>query len=88
MARGIGPPRVMVEAFVPQARVACHGSRLSRSRGELARGGDLSCEAETCRVREILIGGGPFYGTGRRCCQLVESLASEGLDRGPQPSSS
>jgi hypothetical protein len=41
MARGIVPPRVMVEAFVPQARTACHGPCLSRSRGELVRGGDL-----------------------------------------------
>jgi hypothetical protein len=54
MAQGIVPPRVMVEAFVPQARTACHGPRLSRSQGELVLGGDLSCEAETCPGESLL----------------------------------
>jgi hypothetical protein len=45
----------MVEAFVPQARVVCHGPRLSRSRGELVRGGDLSREAKTCCDRRGLV---------------------------------
>jgi hypothetical protein len=38
----IVPPRVVVEVLVPQPLIACHGLRLSRSRGELVRGGDLS----------------------------------------------
>jgi hypothetical protein len=42
MARGIVPPRVMVEALVLQACATCHGPRLSQSQGELVRGGDLS----------------------------------------------
>jgi hypothetical protein len=42
---------------MPQARAACHGPRLSRIWGELVRGRDLSCEAETCRARQRLIGG-------------------------------
>jgi hypothetical protein len=42
MARRIVPPRIMVEVLVPQAHVACHGPRTSRSRGGLVRGGDLS----------------------------------------------
>jgi hypothetical protein len=43
MARGIVPPRIVVEVLVP------HPLRPSRSLGELVLGGDLSCEAETCR---------------------------------------
>jgi hypothetical protein len=59
---GIGPPRVVVEAFVPQDRATCHDPRCSRSWGELARGGDLSCETETYRARRRLVGGGPSSG--------------------------
>jgi hypothetical protein len=51
MARGIVPPRVMVKVLAPQTRAACHGPRTNRSRGKLVRGGDLSCEAKTCRAR-------------------------------------
>jgi hypothetical protein len=49
MARGIISPRIMVEAFVPQARATCHGTRLSRSRG------GSSCEAETCCASPRLV---------------------------------
>jgi hypothetical protein len=66
---------------VPQACAACHGPRTNRSRGELVQGGDLSCEAETCRVRRRLVVRGedlsegiPLVGnwsemlpTGRKC---------------------
>jgi hypothetical protein len=52
-------PHVAVEAFVPQARTACHGPCPSRSRGELTRDGDLSCGAESCRARQGVVGGGP-----------------------------
>jgi hypothetical protein len=55
MARGIGPPRVEVEAFALQTLTTCHGPRLSRSQGEQALGGDLSCEAENCRARQRLV---------------------------------
>jgi hypothetical protein len=49
MARGVVPPRVMAKVLTPQARATCHGPRTGRSRRELVRGGDLSCETETCR---------------------------------------
>jgi hypothetical protein len=67
-------------------------SGIARARRRLLmRGRGLSCEAEICRARRRLLGGGPssrelvggapnWSGTGR--------LASEGLDRDPQPSSS
>jgi hypothetical protein len=70
MAQGIVPPRVTVEALVPQARAACHGPCLSQSRGELVRGGDLSCETEICRARRRLLGGDPS------CGELVEDAAN------------
>jgi hypothetical protein len=44
------------------ARATCHDRRTSRSRGELVRGGDLSCKAETCRVRRRFVGGYPPCG--------------------------
>jgi hypothetical protein len=55
MAWRIGPPRVVVEAFVPQARAVCRGPRPSRSRGELAWDVVFSCEVETCRARRRLV---------------------------------
>jgi hypothetical protein len=55
MARGIVPPRILVVVLAPQARAACHSPRTNRSRGELVRGGDLSCEAETSRARWRLV---------------------------------
>jgi hypothetical protein len=43
----------------------------ARARRRLVvRGGDLTCEAETCRRGPLL------WGTGRRCCQLVGSMTS------------
>jgi hypothetical protein len=71
MERGIVPPCITMEALAPQARTACRGPHLSRGRGgggELVRGGDLSCDVETCRRGSLL------WGTGRRCCQLVGSM--------------
>jgi hypothetical protein len=62
MVGGIVPPRVTVEALMPQARAACHGSCTSQSRYSsreetcharrrlIVQGGDLSREAETCRA--------------------------------------
>jgi hypothetical protein len=51
--------------------------------GELMRGGNFSCEAETSHVRRgLVVQGGdsleriPLWGTGRRCCQLVGSVSS------------
>jgi hypothetical protein len=70
MARGIVPPRVTMEVLMPQARVACQGPRTSRSRGELMRGRDLSCEAEACRARRRLVGGDP------PCGELVRDAAN------------
>jgi hypothetical protein len=67
---GIGPPRVVVEAFVPQARAACHGPRPSRSQGKLVWDGDSSCEAKTCRARQRLVGVGPS------CRELVGDAAN------------
>jgi hypothetical protein len=60
MARGNVPPRISVVVLAPQARVVCHGPRTSRRWGARARrrlvvrGGDFSCEAETCRGRSLL----------------------------------
>jgi hypothetical protein len=69
MARGIVPPRVMVEVLVPQARATCHGPHTSQSRGELVRGGDLSCEAETRRARQRLVArGGDLSCEAETCC--------------------
>jgi hypothetical protein len=50
---GVGnrSPRVAVEAFVPQARVTCHGPRPSRSQGG-SRG------TETCRAGWRLVARG------------------------------
>jgi hypothetical protein len=48
MARGVVPPRVIVEVLAPQACAVCHGPHTSRSRGEVVRGGDLSCEDPCC----------------------------------------
>jgi hypothetical protein len=56
MARGVVPPRITVKVLAPQACTACHGPRTSRSWGEVVRGGDLSCEVETCRARIPLVG--------------------------------
>jgi hypothetical protein len=84
MAREIVPPRASVVVLVPRARAACHGPRSSRSRGEVVRGGDFSCEAETCRgnpsCRELVGDAANWLETGR--------LASVGLDQGSQSSSS
>jgi hypothetical protein len=67
MAQGIVPPRVMVEALVARDRAVCHGPRLSRSWGELAPGGDLSCEAKTCHARVPLVGNwSEMLPTGRK----------------------
>jgi hypothetical protein len=90
MAWGFVPPRVMAKVLAPQARATCHGPCTSQSRGELVRGGDLACEAETCRVRQRLVvrggdlsceaetcrGGSLLLGTGRRCCQLAGVMTS------------
>jgi hypothetical protein len=48
-------PRAVVEMSAARGRAACRGPRPSRSRGRLARGGELSCEAETCRARWKLV---------------------------------
>jgi hypothetical protein len=58
MARGIVPPRVTVEA--PAPRVVAHAS--VGVGGELVRGGDFSCEAETCCARRKLVKGDPSCG--------------------------
>jgi hypothetical protein len=79
MVWGIVPPRASVVVLAPWARAVCHGPRTSRSRGEVVRGGDLSCEAETCRedpsCRKLVRDAANWSETGR--------LASVGLDRGP-----
>jgi hypothetical protein len=72
-----------VVVLAPWACAVCQGPRTSRSRGEVERGGDLSCETETCRdlsCRDLVGDAAIWTETGR--------LASVGLDRGPQPSSS
>jgi hypothetical protein len=84
MAWGIIPPRVSVVVLAPWAFAVRLGPRASWSRAcrvrqRLVCGGDLSCEAETCR-------GDPSSG------ELVgdvtnwpktKPLASVGLDQGP-----
>jgi hypothetical protein len=87
MARGIVPPRASVVLLVPRARATCHGPRTSQNWGEtclvrwrlVMRGGDLSCEVETCRgdpsCRE-LVGDAANWPETRL-------LVSVGLDRGP-----
>jgi hypothetical protein len=68
MVGGIVPPRVTVEALMPQAHAACHGSCTSQSRHSsreeetcharrrlIVQGEDSSCKAETCRVRRRLV---------------------------------
>jgi hypothetical protein len=49
------------------ARVVCHGLRTSQSRGEVERGEDFSCEAETSRVRQRLVRGGDFSCEAETC---------------------
>jgi hypothetical protein len=74
MVRGIVPSRVSVVVLAPQARAACYGPHTSRSRWELVRGGDMSCEAETSRVRRRLLGqGGDFS------CEVETSRARRRL---------
>jgi hypothetical protein len=84
MAWGIVPPRVSVVVLAPCARAARHGPRTSRSRRVVVRGGDLSCEPETCcgdpSCRELVGDAANWPKTGR--------LANVGLDQGPQSSSS
>jgi hypothetical protein len=53
-------PRVIVGVFTPWDHATWFGLRLGRRRRLLIRMSSLSCEAETCRVRRRLIGGGPF----------------------------
>jgi hypothetical protein len=48
IAWGTISPHASVVVLMPWARVVCPGPRTSRSRGEVVRGGDFSCEAETC----------------------------------------
>jgi hypothetical protein len=61
------------------ARAVRHGPRTSRSRRVVVRGGDLSCEAETCRgdpsCRELVEEAANWTKSGR--------LASVDLDQGP-----
>jgi hypothetical protein len=84
MARGIVPPRVSVVVLRPCACAARHGPRTSRSQRVVVRGGDFSCEAETCRgdpsCRQLVGDAANWLETGR--------LASVGLDQGPQSYSS
>jgi hypothetical protein len=104
MAWGIAPPHTSVVVLTAWACDVCHGPRSSRSRGEVMRGGDLSCEAETCRARRRLVmRGGDFSCEAETChgdpfCRETVGdvanwsetghLASVGLDRGLQSSSS
>jgi hypothetical protein len=89
MARGTGPPRVVAETSVAWGRAACRGPHSSRSRGKIARGGDWSCEAETCRARQRLVGGGSssreLVGDAADKSRALR-LAREGLDQGPRSS--
>jgi hypothetical protein len=84
MARGIIPPHVSVVVLAPLACAACHGPCTSRSRREVVRGRDFSCEVETSRgdpsCRELVGDAANWSETGR--------LASVGLDQGPRSSSS
>jgi hypothetical protein len=79
MAWGIVPPRASVAVLVPFAHITCHGPRTSRSRRVVVRGGDLSCEAETCRgdpsCRELVGDAANWPET--------ERLVIVGLNRGP-----
>jgi hypothetical protein len=77
MAWGTVPPRASVVVLAPRARATRHGPRTSRSRRVVVRGGDLSCEEETCRgdpTRGELVGDAAIWPkTGR--------LASVGLEQ-------
>jgi hypothetical protein len=42
------------------ARAVCMGPRTSQRRRLVVRGGDLSCEAETCHARRRLVGDAAF----------------------------
>jgi hypothetical protein len=66
MARGIIPPHASVVVLAPWARAACHGPRTSRSRGDVVRGGDLSCEAETSWGVPLVGNWSEMLPTGRR----------------------
>jgi hypothetical protein len=70
-------PHVVTQMFAAWGRAACRGPHPSRSRGRLVRGGDWSCEAETCRARRRHVGGVPLVGnqgemqpTSREHCVL------------------
>jgi hypothetical protein len=76
MARGIVLPRVSVVVIAPWARAACHGPCTSRSRGEVERGRDLSCEAETCRARRRLVVQGGDLSGDPSCGELVGDAAN------------
>jgi hypothetical protein len=58
----IVPPCVSVVVLASWACAVCHGPCTSRSWGEVERGGDFSCEAETCRARQRLVVGIPLIG--------------------------
>jgi hypothetical protein len=77
MTRGTVPLHASVGVLASWARVVCSGPRTSRRRGVVVRGGDLSCEAETCRgdpsSGELVGDAADWPKTGR--------LASVGLDR-------
>jgi hypothetical protein len=59
---GNRPPRVVAEVFTHRDRATWSGSPLSQRRRLLMRTSSLSCEAETCRARRRLVGGGSSSG--------------------------
>jgi hypothetical protein len=77
-------PRVMAHTLVGAGGRLCEAETSRGRRRLVKRGGDFSCEAETCRgdpsCREPVGDATNWPETGR--------LASVGLDRGPQTSSS
>jgi hypothetical protein len=82
---GVGnrPLHASVVVLTPRACVVRLGPRASGA-GLLVRGGDLSCEAETCRGDPS---GGELVGDAANWPKAGR-LASVGLDQGPQSSSS
>jgi hypothetical protein len=82
MAWGIVPPHVSVVVLTPCAHAARHGPHTNQSRRVVVRGGDISCEVETCHgdlsYGKLVGDAANWPKTGR--------LASVGLDQGPQSS--
>jgi hypothetical protein len=86
MAHGTASPRVIVEVSASWDRAVWRESCLSQRRKLPLRTSGLSCEAETCRARWRLVGGGSssreLVGDAPNWSE-IRRLASDGLGWGP-----